>query len=45
MLVSTRPKGSWILHRFKKLANWYMKDIGIFRNVPGLDTVKPFWVA
>ena len=28
-----------------ELSDWSLKDIGIFRQVPGLDAVKPFWMA
>jgi len=28
-----------------ELSDWSLKDIGIFRPVPGLDAVKPFWMA
>jgi hypothetical protein len=27
------------------VSDWSLKDIGIFRQVPGLDAVKPFWMA
>ena len=28
-----------------ELSDWSLKDIGIFRPVPGLDAVKPFCMA
>jgi uncharacterized protein YjiS (DUF1127 family) len=28
-----------------ELSEWSLKDIGIFRQVPGLGAVKPFWMA
>jgi uncharacterized protein YjiS (DUF1127 family) len=28
-----------------ELSDLSVKDIGIFRQVPGLDAVKPFWMA
>jgi uncharacterized protein YjiS (DUF1127 family) len=28
-----------------ELSDWSLKDIGIFRQVPFVDAVKPFWMA
>jgi uncharacterized protein YjiS (DUF1127 family) len=28
-----------------ELSDWSLKDIGIFRQVPGLGAVKPSWMA
>ena len=28
-----------------ELSDWSLKDIGIFRQVSGVDAVKPFWMA
>jgi Domain of unknown function (DUF1127) len=28
-----------------ELSDWSLKDIGIFRQVPSLDALKPFWMA
>lgn len=27
------------------LSDWTLRDIGIFRSAPRLDSVKPFWMA
>jgi uncharacterized protein YjiS (DUF1127 family) len=31
--------------QLSELSDWSLKDIGIFRQVPGLDAAKPFWMA
>ena len=28
-----------------ELSDWALKGIGIFRQIPSLDAVKPFWMA
>jgi uncharacterized protein YjiS (DUF1127 family) len=34
-----------VLAQLPELSDWSLKDIGIFRQVPGLDAVKLFWMA
>ena len=29
----------------EQLSDWALKDIGLFRQAPVLDSVKPFWIA
>ena len=31
--------------QLSELSDWSLKDIGIFRQVSGVDAVKPFWMA
>jgi uncharacterized protein YjiS (DUF1127 family) len=30
--------------QLSELSDWSLKDIGIFRQVSGVDAVKPFWM-
>ena len=32
-------------NQLSELSDWSLKDIGIFRQVSGVDAVKPFWMA
>jgi len=44
--VFERVKGHiTVRSQLPELSDWSLKDIGIFRQVPGLDAVKPFWMA
>ena len=29
----------------EQLSDWALRDIGLFRQVPALDAVKPFWMV
>ena len=31
--------------QLSELSDWSLKDIDIFRQVSGVDAVKPFWMA
>jgi uncharacterized protein YjiS (DUF1127 family) len=41
-----RVKGQMTFRaHLSELSDWSLKDIGIFRRVPSLEAVKPFWMG